>query len=161
MRDHTGSGPVTVVEVGAERADAVAEVRRRFLSEHRGRGLDRSGRFAADNRRWVEEGLAHGWCLAWVAEADTEVVRGVSLLVHRCAPLPEDARTAEAWVIALWVRADRRRRGIATRLMDECRSAAAASDIRRLLLGPPTTDGPSTSPRATPSDRLLHLGVPE
>ena len=83
MERHTGSGPVTIVEVGPERADAVAEVRRRFLSEHRGRELDRSGGFAADNRRWVEEGLADGWYRAWVAEADTEVVGGVSLLVHR------------------------------------------------------------------------------
>ena len=70
----------------------MAEVRRRFLSEHRGRELDRSGRFAADNRRWVEDGLAGGWYRAWVAEADNEVVGGVSLLVHRCAPLPEDGR---------------------------------------------------------------------
>jgi GNAT superfamily N-acetyltransferase len=49
-------------------------------------------------------------------------------------PLPEDERTAEGWVIALWVRTDHRRRGVATRLLDDCRSAAATSGIRRLLL---------------------------
>jgi len=162
MERQTGSGPVTIVEVGPERAEAVAEVRRRFLSEHRGRELDRSGRFAADNRRWVEDGLVDGWYRAWVAEADDEVVGGVSLLVHRCAPLPEDDRAAEAWVIALWVRADRRRRGIATRLLDECRSAAAESGLRRLLLWA-TEDGRPLYEREgfTTSDRLLHLGVPE
>ena len=138
----------------------MAEIRRRFLAEHRGRELDPSGRFAADNRRWVDDGLADGSYRARVAEAGTDVVGGVSLLVHRCAPLPEDDRSAEAWVIALWVRSDRRRRGIATRLLDECRSAAASSGIRRLLLWA-TEDGRPLYEREgfTTSERLFFLGI--
>jgi len=161
MERHTASGPVTIVEVGPERADVVAEVRRHFLSEHRGRDLDRSGRFAAENRWWVALGLTDGWYRSWVAEAGTEVVGGVSLLVHRSAPLPDDDRTAEAWVIALWVRADRRRQGIATRLLEGCRSAAASSGVRRLLLWA-TEDGRPLYQREgfTTSDRLFYLGVP-
>ncbi|HEY5109823.1 MAG TPA: GNAT family N-acetyltransferase [Acidimicrobiales bacterium] len=156
------SGPIAIVEAGPESARAVAGVRLDFLSEHRRRELGHGGGFAAANRRWVDEGLRAGWYRAWLAETDGVVVGGAGLLVNRMPPLPEDERTAEAWVIAMWVRPDHRRRGLATGLLDRCRTAAREAGIRRLLLWA-TADGLPLYEHEgfTSPDRLLHLPVPE
>ena len=155
-----GAEPVTVREAGPDEAELLAEVRLRFLTDYRGWVDGPPPGIAEANRAWTVDGLAAGWYRGWLVLDGDELVGGCGLVRNTMPPLPEDLRTAEGWVIAMWVAASHRRRGIARELLDRCRVAAADDGIRRLLLWA-TPDGAPLYEQAgfTSPAALMHLPI--
>ena len=125
-----------VRELDLEDAVVAADVRCRFIEEDRQfppGGLSES--FVTANLTFIQQGMASGCYRSWIAEdSGGAIAGGVGLLLNRMPPRPEDLRTAEAWIIAMWVDTDLRRAGVGRSLLNACLGAADGWSVRRLLL---------------------------
>jgi GNAT superfamily N-acetyltransferase len=155
---------VTVVVRAAtsEDVDTVVALRLEFLDAVRGPAprpsdddfTDRTRSFVAAEQR---AGRLH----TWLAEEGSHPVGIVSLLVWPRPPLPEDERTADAYVINMYVSPAHRRRGIGRRLLDRCLGSAGELGIKRFQLHS-TSDGRQLyeSLGFAPSSTWMELPVP-
>lgn len=132
----------------AEDVETVADLRLRFLAEHR--GVDPS-QFPADFRATTIEFLRRqseaGTAISWLAEHDGLPVGAVTMLLLDLAPRPEDQSGNEGYIVNMYVLPGHRRAGIGRTLLDACLAAAREVGLRRLVL------------YATDDGRPLYAGV--
>jgi len=125
----SGAAEVVVREAGGADAGAVAELRARWTAED-----VEDPTFAARMADWLaSEGERRTTWLAWLDDAPVGLA---SLFEYRRMPKP--GRPAEAWgyVGNMFVREDRRNRGVGTLLLDTLVATADARGYARLVLSP-------------------------
>jgi GNAT superfamily N-acetyltransferase len=143
--------------------DLVVRMRVAFMADHR--GIDPSsfsGDFVSGTHAFVERRMRDATMRSWLAEDDAGRCVGiVSILDLDMPPRPGDNRTAEGYIINMYVEPDARRQGIGRRLFDACIASAPGADIRRLLLhatddGRPLYEAAGFAPNAS----WMELRVP-
>ena len=125
----SGAAEVVVREAGGADAGAVAELRARWTAED-----VEDPTFAARMADWLaSEGERRTTWLAWLDDAPVGLA---SLFEYRRMPKP--GRPPEAWgyVGNMFVREDRRNRGVGTLLLDTLVATADARGYARLVLSP-------------------------
>lgn len=135
--DETGGW--TVRPAAAAEADEVARLRVAFVADVRDRApgeLDEG--YVSATHAFVRDRAADGRLRSWFAEQAGEPIGVVSMLVTDAAPLPEDLRAREGYVINMYVAPEARGRGVARDLLAALLVDAQQSDLRRVYLH--TTD---------------------
>jgi GNAT superfamily N-acetyltransferase len=147
----------------ADDLDLLCRMRLAFLADHRGVDVESLGEdLAAATRAVIAAGQAAGTMLSWLAEDDDRAVGLVSLLLLQMPPRPVDVRTAEGYVINMYVEPAARRGGVGRALLGACVTAARARGLRRLLLhatddGRPLYEGVGFAP----NDAWMEMPLPE
>lgn len=122
-------------EAGDEDIDVVADLRLRFLAEHR--GIDAASfadGFRASTVSFLRRHAATRTGRSWLAEDDGAAAGVVTMLLLDLAPRPEDATGLEGYIVNMYVEPGARRRGVGRSLLEACLAAAHESGLRRLLL---------------------------
>lgn len=115
--------------------EEVVRLRSAFVADVRDRAPDDLGdEFLEATERFVRDRAGAGRLRSWFAERDGDLVGVVSVLVTDAAPLPEDLRSREGYVINMYVDPAVRGRGIARSLLDAVLTDALGSDLRRVYL---------------------------
>lgn len=125
----------TVRKARQEDTQTVVEARLELLRTTRDHGFQ----FPSDFKRTTEEYISRrsedGSIHSWVAEDQRGNWIGVvSLLLWSRPPLPEDGRSVDACIVNAYVKPAFQRKGIGTRLLNECLTAAGEFEIGRFYL---------------------------
>lgn len=115
--------------------EVVAELRLRFLAEHR--GIDAGHLPEAFRVATVEFLRRHAdsrTSRSWLAELDGVVVGVVTMLLLDLAPRPEDISGREGYIINMYVAPAHRRHGAGRGLLAAVLRGADELGLRRLLL---------------------------
>ena len=142
--------------------DTLCRLRVAFIADHHGRRVeDLDADFTRQTRDFLTEQQQAGSIHSWLALDGATAVGAVSLLVFRMPPRPGDPRTAEGYVINMFVAPSHRRRGIGRELFAACCASADRLQLRRLLLHA-TPDGRPlyTAFGFAPNDAWLELPIP-
>ena len=126
-------------KAGLEDTQTVVEARLELLRATRTEGFQFLPDFEKTTEEYVLRETQHGKMHTWLAEdLKGQCIGVISLLLWSRPPLPEDDRIVEACVVNAYVKPEQRRRGIGSRLLDECLASAEELKIRRFMLR--TTD---------------------
>ncbi len=106
------------------------------MAEHRGLSPDElPPDFAGRTRDFVARRQQAGTMRSWLAVPDGgEPVGVVSMLLLDMAPMPEDPRSTDGYVINMFVDPTERGEGVGRLLLDACVAGADELGVRRLLL---------------------------
>ena len=126
---------------GTEDLDAVCTLRVRFMAEHRGlRPDDFPPDFEPRTRDFLERHARARTIRSWLADDDGVPVGVVSMLLLDMAPMPDDPRSTDGYLINMYVDPVRRGAGVGRQLLDVCIAEAIELGVHRLLLST-TPDG--------------------
>ncbi len=114
--------------------DIIVRERLAFLAEVRGPDYEVPPGFAAETQSFTQAETAGGRLHTWIADVDDEVAGIVSLLLWFRPPKPEDRRTAEAYIINMYVHAQHQRQGVGRRLLQAALDSGGELGIRKFLL---------------------------
>jgi len=114
--------------------DLIVSRRLEFLASVRGPDYRMPAGFEAATRSFVAAERDGGRLHTWIAEDDGVFLGIVSIMLWARPPQPEDLRTAEAYIINMYVPPNNQRRGIGRLLLDECIDSADQLGIRKFLL---------------------------
>ena len=120
---------------GTEDLDVVCTMRVRFMAEHRGlRPDDFPPDFVPRTREFLERRACAGTIRSWLAEHDGRPVGVVSMLLLDMAPMPDDPRSTDGYLINMYVDPVERCAGLGRQLLDACVADATELGIHRLML---------------------------
>lgn len=138
-------------------------LRLEFIADIRGCSVVELGAaFAEDTRRFLADVTAQARIHSWIAEAEGDLVGGVSVIVTDAPPLPEYRGTREGYVVNMYVRPASRGQGLARALLDELVAAAPSLELRSLHLYATDAGRPLYEQRGfAPNDRFLARRVPD
>ena len=118
-----------------DEVDEVVRLRVAFVADVRGRPPAELGdAFEAATAGFVRDRTAAGRLRSWFAEADGHRIGIVSVLVVDAAPLPEDLRDRDGYVINMYVAPEARGRGVARGLLEALLADAEEQGLRRTYL---------------------------
>ncbi|MBX3286207.1 MAG: GNAT family N-acetyltransferase [Actinobacteria bacterium] len=125
-----------VRRAGDHEVDEVARWRIAFMADVRGWAPAELGEsFAAATRAFVRDRTSAGRLRSWFAEgAGGGCIGIVSMVVVDAAPLPEDRRDRDGYVINMYVAPEARGRGVARALLGALLADAEATGLRRTYL---------------------------
>lgn len=115
--------------------ELVAELRLRFLAEHR--GVDPSAfpsDFHATTLDFLRRHVDANTGRSWLAEHVGTAVGVVTMLVLDLAPRPGDTSGLEGYLVNMYVEPEHRGRGLGRALLDAALAEARTLGLRRLLL---------------------------
>lgn len=96
--------------------------------------LEGEEQLEAETRSFVlSEGTA-GRLYTWIAEDAGQFVGLVSVLLWPRPPRPGDLRQVDGYIINMFVRPDRQRRGVGARLLRQCLDSAGELGVSRYVL---------------------------
>ncbi|MDQ2677406.1 MAG: GNAT family N-acetyltransferase [Actinomycetota bacterium] len=121
---------------GLDDLDAVCALRLRFMAEHRGvHPRDVPPDFEPRTREFLERHERAGTIRSWLAEHDDGHHVGVlSMLLLDMAPMPDDPRSTDGYLINMYVEPTERGAGLGRRLLECCVASAQELGVHRLLL---------------------------
>ena len=140
MSDGTSTGTTLLtMDVRLARADdleVVCALRLRFMAEHRGLSPDDlPPDFAARTREFLARRARDGTIRTWLAvRAGGDPVGIVSMLLLDMAPMPDDERSTDGYLVNMYVEPAERGAGVGRRLLDACVEGAGELGVRRLML---------------------------
>lgn len=151
----------TVRKAGLKDTQTVVKARLELLRATRSPGFQFPPDFGRVTEDYISRESQHGKMHSWVAEdLEGQCIGIISLLLWSRPSLPEDDRTIEACVVNAYVKPAHRRKGIGSRLLHECLTAAEELNIKLFVLRA-TDDGlPLYASRGfTRNDSLMECEV--
>lgn len=105
------------------------------MAEHRGvLPRDFPEGFETLTREFLERHDRAGTIRTWLAADDDEPVGVVSMLLLDMAPMPDDPRSTDGYLINMYVDPAHRGAGVGRQLLDACVAGAVDVGVHRLLL---------------------------
>lgn len=107
-------------EATAADAALLVSARRRMFEDMGEVSDDSLAQIDAGFERWLLPRIADGSAGGWIAEEDGEWVGAVTVSHDEVPPSRSNPTGRQSYLFGLWVRHDRRRRGIARAIVERC-----------------------------------------
>ncbi len=115
-------------------AELIAAQRRQMFADAGLAEVEAMAEMTANFTAWVRPRLEDGSYLAWLAEADGEVVAGAGMWVMEFPPHWMDSQPARAYLLNFYTAPTHRGQGLAPQLLELCVAEARRRGIRVVTL---------------------------